>query len=363
MKRGTLLTDSQTDRQIDRLYLDIVKGAAIFLMLWGHCIQYCALNDFDFFENPVFKFIYSFHMPLFMLVSGYLFAFSCKKRDLRTLLIHRTQGLLQPIVCCTILNYLLTNVIAKRHFENLLDAKWISNIGSLWFLWSVLAASVVIAFAYKLPSSRITQVIIAILGILLVCLFPNAEMNVFMYPYFIIGFIFACIKDKIPRLLFNLKYFSLIIFPLMLLFFKKRDYIYTTGIINNEFDVYTLLGINLYRWLIGLAGSAFALVLLEWFIKAMTKAKPIELLGHAIARIGQKSLQIYCFSVSLLSFFLPKFYDVFCEKIAGQNLFAQNMILYNFLFTPIIAICYAVGLYWLIKFLEKIKISKMIFGR
>ena len=119
------------DEKTSRLYINIVKGVAIFLMLWGHCIQYCALNDFDFFENPVFKFIYSFHMPLFMLISGYLFAFSCKKRELRTLLIHRTQGMLQPIAFCTIINYLLTDVIAARQIANLFNARWLPVMNSL----------------------------------------------------------------------------------------------------------------------------------------------------------------------------------------------------------------------------------------
>ena len=55
-------------------YIDAAKGLAIFLMLWGHCIQSCVVgSDVDFFENTVFKAIYSFHMPLFMLISGYLF--------------------------------------------------------------------------------------------------------------------------------------------------------------------------------------------------------------------------------------------------------------------------------------------------
>ena len=58
-------------------FIDIIKGVAIFLMLWGHVIQYCvAKTNIDFYENWVFKFIYSFHMPLFMLVSGYLFFYS-----------------------------------------------------------------------------------------------------------------------------------------------------------------------------------------------------------------------------------------------------------------------------------------------
>ena len=34
------------------IHIDMVKGTAIFLMLWGHCIQYCvAGTELDFFEN------------------------------------------------------------------------------------------------------------------------------------------------------------------------------------------------------------------------------------------------------------------------------------------------------------------------
>ena len=50
-------------------FIDLSRGFAVFLMLWGHCIQYCvAKTDIDFYENPVFKVIYSFHMPLLMLI-------------------------------------------------------------------------------------------------------------------------------------------------------------------------------------------------------------------------------------------------------------------------------------------------------
>lgn len=49
--------------------LDVLKGFAIFLVVMGHAIQY---NQVDFDTNPVFRFIYSFHMPLFMFVSGFI---------------------------------------------------------------------------------------------------------------------------------------------------------------------------------------------------------------------------------------------------------------------------------------------------
>lgn len=54
---------------------DYLKGIAIFLVVWCHCIQYIFGETFD---NTFYSIIYSFHMPLFMIISGYL---SSKKTD------------------------------------------------------------------------------------------------------------------------------------------------------------------------------------------------------------------------------------------------------------------------------------------
>lgn len=51
--------------------LDNLKGIAIFLVVWGHSLQYLNNGEFDFFENSLFQVIYSFHMPLFMVISGF----------------------------------------------------------------------------------------------------------------------------------------------------------------------------------------------------------------------------------------------------------------------------------------------------
>ena len=53
-------------------FIDSLKGFAILLVLWGHSIQYLC-SGIDFFQNFIFKIIYSFHMPLFFLISGFFF--------------------------------------------------------------------------------------------------------------------------------------------------------------------------------------------------------------------------------------------------------------------------------------------------
>lgn len=54
---------------IQRLeYIDFCRGIAILLVVIGHLIQFNGIVT----SNPVFEFIYSFHMPLFFAISGYI---------------------------------------------------------------------------------------------------------------------------------------------------------------------------------------------------------------------------------------------------------------------------------------------------
>lgn len=51
------------------LYIDRLKGFGIFLVVFGHIIQYNMVNST---QNAVFEAIYSFHMPFFFFLSGYM---------------------------------------------------------------------------------------------------------------------------------------------------------------------------------------------------------------------------------------------------------------------------------------------------
>ena len=53
------------------LSVDFVKFISIFLVVWCHVIE--GIDTDGFWQNSVHHVIYSFHMPLFMLISGYLF--------------------------------------------------------------------------------------------------------------------------------------------------------------------------------------------------------------------------------------------------------------------------------------------------
>lgn len=58
---------------------DIMKGFLIILVVIGHAIQVTYRStDMNVWLNPVFNFIYTFHMPLFIFVSGIFFKSSLR---------------------------------------------------------------------------------------------------------------------------------------------------------------------------------------------------------------------------------------------------------------------------------------------
>ena len=348
----------------DRMYINVVKGIAVVLMIWGHCIQYCSKGSFDIFDNTVFRFIYSFHMPLFMLVSGYLFSFSSQKRDLKTLLIHRTQGLLQPIVFCSML-YIFSVQLAMlviNGWFHIFDGYLLSELFVLWFLWCVLSSSIAVALADKLAPNSWIRVLFLVLGVFLVSLFPENEYHLYMYPYFVAGFYFAKYRARIPKWITRCAFASLFVFPAMIPFYEMKHFIYITPVFTPDIERKMLLEINLFRWAIGFAGSLFVLTLTRLVFHFCEGSKAVSGLLRGLSKLGENSLAIYCLSVPLLSFYLSLVYDKFLQY-AGRNIFAENILVYNYAFTPVLTVLYCFGLYFVVFMMKKLKIHKFFFGR
>ena len=216
----------------------------------------CWAGSFDFFENGVFKTIYSFHMPLFMLISGYLFYTSFEKRTLAELVSHQVHKLSRPIIMGGLILFCLSYVpgqIIKHHYISVLfNGQWLGYLSGLWFLWSVLSASLAVGIACKITRRPFLNGILLALGILFVAAFPNAELNIYMYPYFVIGFLYAKYQNKEwLHAIRKLKYICIPAFPVMMLSYRKEHYIYTSGLTGEE-GLVAHMPINLFRWAVGL---------------------------------------------------------------------------------------------------------------
>ena len=72
---------SQKISLLRNAYIDYLRGLLVLLVAYGHTIQYIAYRNktAEFFDDPIFKLICIFHMPLFMVASGFVSFYSIER--------------------------------------------------------------------------------------------------------------------------------------------------------------------------------------------------------------------------------------------------------------------------------------------
>lgn len=283
--------DSQSNISHSRsrnLYLDVAKGIAIILVVFGHNIQYGSFecNNEDFFENPLFIAIYSFHMPLFMLISGYLFCHSIKSYSWSQNVKSRFTKLVLPIIIWNSI-YLFIMDAHKNIWEGSdipLGSQLVSYLGAIWFLWAIFWCSMASLVVHRYFNDNIIAYVSLGLFALLLPGVLGISLYVYMYPYFVIGYLFnkygltnkiASLGNKI-RVILSLLLFGA--FVGLYMSYTKEDYIYIsgTGIIKNlkqlepELDLHQL-SIDIFRYAIGLIGAICALIIIRVTYKHIGK--------------------------------------------------------------------------------------------
>ena len=82
---------SRTDRIA---FIDALKCFAIFLVVCGHVLQY--LQPLPYSVVPMYRLIYTFHMPLFMMLAGF-FAANVSDKDFKAFFSGKAVRLLLPV--------------------------------------------------------------------------------------------------------------------------------------------------------------------------------------------------------------------------------------------------------------------------
>ena len=97
-------------------WVDIVKGIGIFLVVLGHVYR----------NNAVLIWLYSFHMPLFFMLSGWLHTAKRKSLSMIDYCIKKFQLLIIPMIIFLSISYIYW-LLVERHFRDF-------DIGPMWFL-------------------------------------------------------------------------------------------------------------------------------------------------------------------------------------------------------------------------------------
>lgn len=171
------------NKKVHLHYVDNLKAFLILLVVLGHCVQF---TDSDFDHNIVFRYIYSFHMPLFMFVSGFLSYkpqttwYSVKKRFFQLMLPFISWGMVGCII---------------ETDQNFINVIFYPDKG-LWFLWTLFFIVLLKKVSYimarflsiKEEYSIITFVVILFLVqvLLKINVFGVNFITIF-FPYYIMG--------------------------------------------------------------------------------------------------------------------------------------------------------------------------------
>ncbi|MBT8593990.1 acyltransferase [Polynucleobacter paneuropaeus] len=322
-------------------FLDIAKGLAIILVILGHTIQGLSEN-FD--DSLGFRVIYSFHMPLFIFISGMVFSIALKKTALEKtsmqalLTVYLTRiyrsfvRLIIPFIVWTFIGYFLNHRYEDGKIWNLepmltfLIKVIHSPDWSLWFLVCVFYCICALSFfEFCLYSLRlrinIKNVYIFNLTLLLLSFYiasilhrvgiRTGEFGVgFLTSYFIyftLGYILAVatIRTLLKK---PLIYLCIPLFICLVPFWHRTAPYHLMPSATEFISPY--LNNNLFGGVMALLGSVVVLLLVEYFSN-----RPNWIFSKFLAYCGVLSLGIYAIHFYFLSYKPPVIAPLFISVL------------------------------------------------
>lgn len=173
------------------IHIDLLKGFAIILVVLGYSVQFLSNNDLD---NPLFNFIYAFHMPLFMFLSGYVCFKSQGEKHIN--LKKRFSTLIVPFFVW----WIVGNIISVFLGEETISLKTLLQEPDhgRWFLWVLffLCVFLQISFIITKKYEEVIMLLITIFLLFIVRLLYSNILGIPLMTWHIVFFSFGYIFHK-----------------------------------------------------------------------------------------------------------------------------------------------------------------------
>ncbi len=321
------------------LYFDAIKTLTIFLVIWGH-----ALVRFDSkleSGTGLYIFIYSFHMPLFMVISGF-FSVSSFERSLKKVVNTKIKQLIIPVIFWTITTCLYM-LLMNYHKHVIRD----EIIGNNWFLKTLF-----VCYIYSWIANRLipfNKIIAFFLSWSILLIIPNSSFLQFnwLYIFFWVGIF---LRYNIELFNKNRTFLFLVCCILIPLLYLIK--------VNNHYDNYIPLTfsslinsfpIHLIRFAIAFCMTILVFIITQFLYENLKHSKLLTITSN----FGQYTLGIYV----LQSFFLDRILSDFLK--INHN----NFVLYQYLYTPLISLFVLIFCIVIIRLLSKNKLLDiLLFG-
>lgn len=217
--------------------IDSIKGLLIILVILGHLI--IALDNYNYINHCVMGLIYIFHMPLFILISGYVTKHpeSQQPRDM-----WKTVG--NIMVTLIIFQFITSLRIYLYHGDVLTSLKGFP-FGILWYLFSLICWRIMLYYTPKALLNRpLLYLIIAIAvsmlsGVFHLGTFLSVQRTLNFYFFFLLGFYYRQGIFNTPLWHNNKMHIAVLVvmMPLLLWLFPR------CGNVMNGADYYGIAGL------------------------------------------------------------------------------------------------------------------------
>jgi len=291
--------------------IDIAKGVAIILVVYGHVIQHSmAPGTREFFLNPVFKVIYTFHMPLFVFISGFLMASSLNRKSVGDVFVARVKSLLLPFMSLVFLGTIITYVLNRIFGYDIASVNITGSLvdqlffkPSVWFLFTLFALSGILAYSVKLEK-YFGGVIFAVIYFLLMIIPYNEYCALYyikwFYPFYLAGYLFNKYNVKVPGVLISAGILpvSLGLFSWLVIYWHTNDYIYINKMNFMSYQYFSETLRLMYRYIMGFLGIILVFYLSGYLVRSKA--------GALLGKIGAYSLDIYIIQMFILEGIYPR---------------------------------------------------------
>ena len=324
-------------------HMDLLKCFAIFSVLLGHSTE--QLSGGLFWDHPVWEFIYSYHMPLFMFVCGFFFH-SSLKRGYGEMAMGKLRQLGIPSLTAYGIACVIMLVAGVTAIADLCEWSFAGFMNCVWFLKCLL-------FCYLLmhPLCRWLRRdwLAALVATVLVILIPGTEIvNLnFMLPIFCLGMLVGNCKEIIERHRVIWLVLSVVTFGVLLCFWSGHLTVYEKpthmiDLATGSFD-WGNLGLTIYRLALGMAGSMVFYLLSKPVYEAIRTRKWCG----TLCRIGAATLGIY-------------FLQTFLLEILVNRLQVYVPIPHSYWVAPLLAIAELALCYNIVRLLRKTRVLRLL---
>lgn len=276
-------------------YLDFIKGFAILLVVLGHVIQF---SDNSFDNNILFRYIYSFHMPLFMFTSGFA---SCKQKNpyfivnktisyhipLKDGLFQIKKRLLQLLL--PFFAWFIIGEFVHWRFEPIQLYRLVMNpeVG-LWFLWCLFFIFTMFTMIHMLVRKNhlLFMILAAIIlfgmtGIFDIKIF-GLKLIAYYNMFYLMGYFIRSNLTCITPILMKYVWLFLLLFIVLAYFWRRQE-------MPSFMDVDSYLIRTLYKIVVACMGIFATFALSLKYVMQDNSAKYMRILLH----LGTITLGVY----------------------------------------------------------------------